>query len=1404
MLFIVAAFHAIAGDLEFSDPARVAAPPADAVGYPNRSADLDVLPGFRKPPAGYGEVAFYWWLGDPLTKERLTWQMDQLAGKGTMGLQINYAHSDRGGRSYGLSFPSDPPVFSDKWWELVHWFVKEARSRGMAVSLSDYTLGIGQGFIMDEIIRDDPGLRGTMLASASKDIDGGREVLWDTPEGTIGVTAYRVAAGKLDAGSATDLRGNIKDGTLRWNTPAGKWQIIAVSAKVNPWSVDPLNPKTGNQYAAKFFQRFVDNNPGEAGKGLNFFFSDELEFGVHGNLWTGRFAEEFKRRKGYDLVPELPALFAEIGPRTTKVRLDYRDVMVSLTEEGFFRPNFEWHNKNGMIYGCDHGGRGRNVVEFGDYFRTQRWMSGPGCDQPGLGRDVIKNKVASSISHLYLRPRTWIEGYYGSGWGTTPEALADATFANFAMGQNLLTFHGLYYSTHGGWWEWAPPCNHYHMPYWTHMGTFLACTQRLSYVLSQGHHRCDVAVLYPVAPMEAGLGGQEAVDAAFTVGRDLYAAGVDFDFMDFESLDRAVVKDGKLCVSGEEYRTLVLPAMRAVRYSTMQKAAEFIRGKGMVAAVRALPEASDRIGADDAELDSLVKSVFGTTAKKTKMLDNVQARQTDGGGIAIMTGKAAAILAEMDKVFPRDFSIAGSAKAPQIMHRREGNRDVYFVYGGTQGAECTFRAKGRVELWNPWNGETRELAVLSQTADVTKLRLPLGEKEPQLIVFTPGEAKIEKESPAAPKPAEIALDGNWEFALKPTMDNRFGDYRWPAFAGFIGAEARQFRYVDETQANPGWEKPETDDSKWAKVTYAFGPKFWKLGPLPDGADTAALEEQLTKLDRVDPSAAVQVGGKQYAWKPYNFSWRWGIEGDPGHQGYHGLKEEMSDEFIGLGKLQTSGTGTSYAKEPEGSRCYLFTSVAAPVESSGRIAVGGTRPAVIWFNHAKRKQPGGPAALKAGGNPLLARFDAPGRSSIIVGSAGKLGDGDDSTVFSADAKYIWYPNDKTTNDRFFRRTFDVTDVPAKALLRITCDNGYTVFVNGAEIGSGTQWERVQEYNVAAKLRPGRNIIAVRGHNDGADAGLIAEIRSGSITLVATDASWRCAEKDEVKWLEEGFAENKWRQAEALATFADSLWFKHQNGPPQLESPAAAAPARTGTLAMSWYNNAGVLPFDTRPDEASPAGWYHFTAAPGLKAMTIVARGRLRAWADGVELKVAPCELEPAKRTDVKATSYRAELPQPAAVCAKISLRIEQDRGCYGGAAIPEPILLECDKGTLAAGDWSQIDGLACYSGGAWYRKTITLTPEQATNGVMLDLGKVAGSVEMHVNGKPAGVRVAPPWQFDLTGLVKPGENRVEVLVYNTLANHYATIPTRYRGSPVSGLLGPVTVRSGARSTGFSRE
>ena len=49
----------------------------------------------------------------------------------------------------------------------------------------------------------------------------------------------------------------------------------------------------------------------------------------------------------------------------------------------------------------------------------------------------------------------------------------------------------------------------------------------------------------------------------------------------------------------------------------------------------------------------------------------------------------------------------------------------------------------------------------------------------------------------------------------------------------------------------------------------------------------------------------------------------------------------------------------------------------------------------------------------------------------------------------------------------------------------------------------------------------------------------------------------------------------------------------------------------------------------------------------------------------------------------------------------------------------------------------------------------------------------------VNGRCAGTLVAPPYELDLTPFLIQGDNRIEVLVHNTLSNHMRTVPTNFR-------------------------
>lgn len=841
-----------------------------------------MLERFRNPPREYGEVAFYWWVGEPLKKERLLWQLDQLADHHICALQINYCHSDTGGKNYGLTIDSDPGLFTGEWWELVGWFMEKCKKRGISVALSDYTISSpGQGWYMDAILQKHPEIVG-------------KKLVYENGE---------------------------------------------VKVKPVPGSVDPMHPHLGDYVIEEFYGKFEEHFPGECGKGLDFFFSDELVFNIRGNLWNDSFSQEFAKRKGYAIEPHLLAIFEDVGDETQKIRLDYYDVIVQLCEEGYFQKIYEWNESRGMTFGCDHGGRGRDVTEFGDYFRTQRWTQGPGNDQPNLASDLIKSKVSSSISHLYQRPRTWLEGFFGSGWGTSSAALADAVFRNFALGHNLLTLHGLYYTTYGGYWEWAPPCNHFRMPYWKHMDRFLLCTKRLSYLLSSGVHVCDAAILYPVAAVEGGLDGDVSVQTAFQTAETLYRGGVDFDFMDFESVERAEVKAERLCVAGESYRAVIVPAMRTIRFKTMEKLASFAEAGGIVLLEGALPEASDRAGRGDPLLRSLVEHI-------TARWGNPKTPEET--------------LAAVRSAVPGD---SGADRIPFHLHRRIDGCDVFFLYGAEQGIVCRLRATGEIHLFDPWTGEESPVPCLEQDAESTLLRLPLAATQAQVLVFS-GTAKAQRE-PESPAWREETVQGDWEFELLPVLDNRYGDYEQPAYDGCVGAQARFFRFSQGERSK-----------SIMRIEEAY---FLKLGPLPRPDD-----EQLLTLGRIAPGVSVSIDGAAYAFQEYVFSMRYGLANDAGPQGsYHGLKGKISDDFLALGKQVITQTNSNsyYAPEEEGNFYYLYTTVTVEEETAAFPKIGSMRPDAFWLD-------GKPASLEKilltrGTHTLLLRYGHAGRGCFVL-------------------------------------------------------------------------------------------------------------------------------------------------------------------------------------------------------------------------------------------------------------------------------------------------------------------------------------------------------------------------------------------------------------------------------------
>ena len=645
------------------------------------------MPGFKNPPPGYGQVPFWWWTGDPLDEERLLWQLDQLHALGISGVQVNYAHEDSPGWP---TYAADPPIFSQEWWRIWGRIADACRQRGMGIGLSTYTLDWpGTENLFRQLFYSRPELNALKLIPLPRQrLKSGESVALSTPADlVVGPGASRPAMTNR-RNRAWISCPHLRHGQITWTAPdgEGEWELWLIRAERQANTLNPLLPGIGETVIRDFYQPFQDATPTRSHEGLNYFFNDELHVGAGSQVWNPDFAAEFLQRKGYDLFQVLPALWTDLGPRTPKIRIDYADVRMTLMEERYFQPIYHWHASRGLIFACDSGGRGLQPDEFGDYFRATRWYTAPGHDTPGGQADLIKGKVSSSIASLYRRPRVWLEGYHSLGWGATPERLMFATRENYLYGCTLLNLHGLYYSTHGSFWEWAPPCYHFRMPYWQHMGVFLKYFERLSYLMSQGTFVADVAILYPVTPFQAGLDGSKSTQAAFDTGRALMAAGINFEFIDADSLARARIAEGRLQVADSSYRALVFPSMDAVRWSSLDTAARFAQAGGLVLNVGSIPFASDRAGRNDPELDARVAATFETRNRLSKPAD-------------------------VPPVILGAFTPDTRADPPvRSLHRKIGPRDVYLVMDAPRNSVVEFRARGSAELWDPWTGDVKPLS----------------------------------------------------------------------------------------------------------------------------------------------------------------------------------------------------------------------------------------------------------------------------------------------------------------------------------------------------------------------------------------------------------------------------------------------------------------------------------------------------------------------------------------------------------------------------------------------------------------------------------------------------------------------------------------------------------------------
>ncbi|WP_209405000.1 DUF1549 domain-containing protein [Pseudozobellia sp. WGM2] len=149
-----------------------------------------------------------------------------------------------------------------------------------------------------------------------------------------------------------------------------------------------------------------------------------------------------------------------------------------------------------------------------------------------------------------------------------------------------------------------------------------------------------------------------------------------------------------------------------------------------------------------------------------------------------------------------------------------------------------------------------------------------------------------------------------------------------------------------------------------------------------------------------------------------------------------------------------------------------------------------------------------------------------------------------------AQRVWHREVKFDRDvlpepgkRYFRKTFSLsggTISEATALLSV--DHSYVIYVNSEKIASGNDWKRVGKYDVTQFLKPGKNVIAIEGENEGTIANPAGVLFSMKIKFeteneiqIDSDTTWKSsADIPKGEWTSIHFDDTSWNQVRNYGT------------------------------------------------------------------------------------------------------------------------------------------------------------------------------------------------------------------------------------------------------------------------------
>lgn len=325
--------------------------------------------------------------------------------------------------------------------------------------------------------------------------------------------------------------------------------------------------------------------------------------------WSDNFADEFRRRRGYDLMQWLP-LYAgvpiETSEKSEKVLRDIRQTIAELINDIFF----DEVATLGKQYGCKLSAEcvaptmvsdGLLHYQHADYPMGEFWLNSPTHDKLNDMLDAV------SGAHIYGKDIIQAEGFteVRGTWDEDLALLKPLLDKNYCTGINAIVFH---VNTHNPWTDRAPGMTldgigtflQRDNTWWREMPAFTSYISRCQSLLQYGKPVIDLAVytgdetprrsILPERLITSlpGLFSEKTIkreqERLANVGQPLEVSpvkvthtanmtkaehwvnplqGYRYDSFNHDVLGKSQVKNGKLVTpNGMEYSALVIPQAR--------------------------------------------------------------------------------------------------------------------------------------------------------------------------------------------------------------------------------------------------------------------------------------------------------------------------------------------------------------------------------------------------------------------------------------------------------------------------------------------------------------------------------------------------------------------------------------------------------------------------------------------------------------------------------------------------------------------------------------------------------------------------------------------------------------------------------------------------------------------------